>query len=148
MLSADDHYSIEDLDVFYANDYRVGDYVRVVIGFYRTDVEAVYDVAQAQITSIVLQGSSSRVGLRFVYSGHGFEINIEEGRPFSAITTDFFHYHTLSPVIAKPVIARNRRRATHADKLARLEALYDYEIAALALSQNFLKTRNRAYKRE
>lgn len=40
---------------------------------------------------------------------------------------------------------KRSKTASKMDLLAKREALYDYEIAALTLSKDFLKTRNKAY---
>jgi hypothetical protein len=143
--SSDVVYDRDDtFDIFYNDEYVVGDEVRVAIGFDWRDLEPEYDTSIARITSLEQGTSIARVSLHFVSSNLSFDVFLEHGRPFNIMTSDFLRHHVLTP---PKVETKRRRSASIADKLAKHEAFYDYEIAALALSENFLKTRNRAYKR-
>lgn len=77
--------------------------------------------------------------LEFVFSNDTFGLYLADGEPFIILASDLNNNIKLAK--------KQRKKASAADKLAQHEAYYDYEIAALALSRNFLKTRSKAYKR-
>lgn len=137
-------YDRDAFDIFYDDVYEVGDQVCVAIGFDCRDLEPEYETSIARITGLEQETSVARVSLQFVASGLCFDVFLEDGRPFNIMTSDFLRHHVFTPRVET---TKRRRSASTADKLAKHEAFYDYEIAALALSENFLKTRNRAYKR-
>jgi hypothetical protein len=130
----------EEFDIFYANDYDVGDVVSVAIDYESSELNPVFDIVLARITNIQSHDASTRVSLQFVFSNDTYDLLIGDGDPFIILASDFLNEDNFQP-------AKKQRKASSADKLAQHEAHYDYEIAALALSRNFLKTRSRAYKR-
>jgi hypothetical protein len=141
--SGDVLYNRPTFNIFYNDTYEVGDEVCVAIGFDWRDLEPEYDTTIARITSLEQETSIARVSLQFVSTDLSFDVFLENGRPFNIMASDFLRHHVFMPKSE----TKRRRSASTADKLAKHEAFYDYEIAALALSENFLKTRNRAYKR-
>jgi hypothetical protein len=130
----------EEFDFFYVNNYDVGDVVSVAIDNEWSELNPVFDIVLARITNIESHGASTRVGLQLVLSNETLDLYIGDGDPFIILASDFLNEDEFQP-------AKKQRKASAADKLAQQEAYYDYEIAALALSQNFLKTRCKAYKR-
>ena len=138
----------DTFDIFHIGD-QVGDIVSVAVDLdldsFMNDENCLYDVTLAYITNIVHERYSHyRVTLQSVYAQHlCFNIRIEPGMPYVIETSDFIAL----PEVSLVDVIGTGKKASKTDMLAKREALYDYEIAALALSENFLKTRNKAYKR-
>jgi len=122
---------VDVTDSFSFND-QVGDIVNIHI-----EVMQPFNfsyMALAFITSILPEGDHFRVCLQRVSEPQlTWSLSVEEHSPYNVRCPDQGN--------------KSKQKATKADILARREALYESEIAAMTLSTNFLKTRNRAYKR-
>ena len=143
---------IPDFDLFDPYD-SVGDIMVAAIGLdwdrireedddyeFECDVTLVRIIAKERIG----QSPDYRVTVQSVYTPELVVVlTLFPEDPYNITLNDFFY----QPPPTTPYMKMGKR-ASENDRLAKMEALYDYEVAALVIhSSGFLNTRNKAYKR-